>query len=454
MLYHRILLLAVVSILCFSPAILVFAEDACPAIVNTAIDAGATACENIGRNQVCYGHTNMDITAQDSVPVFTFHKVGDITDITNVRTMRLSALDITNQFWGIALMRLQANLPDTLPGQNVTVVLFGSVQFEFANIPLMEAVTTANVNLRLRPRTNENNVIRTLDSGEQVSANGRLEDSSWIRVILQDQTSGWVSANYLRAEKDWSVLSVVAPGDAGGGVAQAFYLRDALNDSQCSEAPDSGILVQIPRGVGTVTLEINGVQVSLGSTAYVQSDGSKLRIALLAGQGDLVANQAETFVPTGTFSEVALDSSGQAPISSPGTAQSYSPDTLGALPLKLLPESVPSPGVARPYLINFCTGLQDGGPSIRAGQTIRFAVGCCGAPTIEEQQLRERQTGSPSMRLDGNALNLYITGIFFAQEGWYTNDGRYDWVAVPGTHHITGGWGSNQDTCSFEVEES
>jgi hypothetical protein len=29
-------------------------------------------------------------------------------------------------------MRLQANLPDTLPGQNVTVLLFGNVQFEVA----------------------------------------------------------------------------------------------------------------------------------------------------------------------------------------------------------------------------------------------------------------------------------------------------------------------------------
>ena len=34
--------------------------------------------------------------------------------------------------WGVALMRIQANLPDTLPGQNVTMLIFGDVQIQNA----------------------------------------------------------------------------------------------------------------------------------------------------------------------------------------------------------------------------------------------------------------------------------------------------------------------------------
>jgi hypothetical protein len=50
-------------------------------------------------------------------------------------------------------------------------------------------------------------------------------------------------------------------------------------------------------------------------------------------------------------------------------------------------------------------------------------------------------------------VSISITGIFWAQEGWYTDDGYYDWVATPGTHTVSGSWGSNPSyTCTFNVE--
>ena len=57
--------------------------------------------------------------------------------------------------WGIAIMGLQANLPDNLPGQNATIVLFGDV--EIANRgedtpPLPDVfVTGGGVNVRQTP---------------------------------------------------------------------------------------------------------------------------------------------------------------------------------------------------------------------------------------------------------------------------------------------------------------
>lgn len=91
------------------------------------------------------------------------------------------------------------------------------------------------------------------------------------------------------------------------------------------------------------------------------------------------------------------------------------------------------------------------GFTIQAGQPVMFATGCCGGATIEEQEARQAEAGSPWITLDGAQLPIYITGIFWAGT-WYTNDGRYEWTATPGTHTVSGGWGSGSDSCTFTVE--
>jgi hypothetical protein len=115
----------------------------------------------------------------------------------------------------------------------------------------------------------------------------------------------------------------------------------------------------------------------------------------------------------------------------------------------------PAPGAAfHWFLVNMCIGVYNtsGDGIIRTGDQVTFAVGCCGmATTIEEQQQQEAEVGSPWITLDGVPLSIYISGIFWAQEGFYTNDGRYDWVATPGGHTVSAGWGNSGDTCSFTV---
>ncbi|MFN8375746.1 MAG: SH3 domain-containing protein [Anaerolineae bacterium] len=451
----KFLSIAALLTLCFAPYVL--AQNDCPALVTTALDAARTACQIIGRNQVCYGHVDMQVTPQGDAPQFTFQQAGDTTDIDNIQTLHLSAMDVLSSAWGIALMQLQANLPDTLPGQNVTIVLFGNVEFAMvsAQAVRLPVTATANVNVRLRPRTDENNVISVLSSGQQITADGRLDDGSWVRILLEDETVGWVAADFLNSDGDLSRLPVISAADGTIGPTQAFYFRGAVGDSQCAQAPESGMLIQTPRGVGQVTLQINGVQVALGSTAYVQTDGNAMRVALLAGQGVLFANDAEANVPTGEFTDISLDSAGQTPISSPTTSSAYDLAHVDTLPVQLLPDPVPSPGRFRPYLLDSaCTGLQDGGPPIQTGETVRFAVGCCHGDTLEQQQQMEQEVGPPWMTLDGASLDLFVTGIFFAPVGWYTDDGRYFWVATPGSHTISGAWGTiPASTCAFEVQD-
>lgn len=113
---------------------LVTAQEAlsCPAIVETALQALDTLCQGAARNQACYGHRMLVAEAQPDVTDFQFDTPGDITAVSAIRTLHLQPLDEVEATWGVALMKLQANLPDTLPGQNVTVLLFGDVTLQSA----------------------------------------------------------------------------------------------------------------------------------------------------------------------------------------------------------------------------------------------------------------------------------------------------------------------------------
>jgi len=61
-----------------------------------------------------------------------FEEPGDLVNVADVSSLTLSPWDETQHTWGISLMKLQANLPATLPGQNVTFLLFGSVAIDNA----------------------------------------------------------------------------------------------------------------------------------------------------------------------------------------------------------------------------------------------------------------------------------------------------------------------------------
>jgi hypothetical protein len=106
-----------------------FAQDeSCPAQIEQALAAVQDSCAETGRNQACYGNLSLQATAHPEAPAFIFEQRGDVVDLAHLMDLVVSPLDQGTGHWGIALLRLQANLQDTLPGQNVTMLLFGDVQ--------------------------------------------------------------------------------------------------------------------------------------------------------------------------------------------------------------------------------------------------------------------------------------------------------------------------------------
>jgi hypothetical protein len=313
------------------------AQTDCPTLVQAALSTVDAVCTETGRNQVCYGNISLTATPRDGVNNLAFDTSGDRASVTDIQSLQLSSMSVTDDSWGVALMRLQANLPDTLPGQNVTFLLFGDVQVDNAatDAPQLSLTTTGDVNVRLRPSTDTNNVMTSLRSGQTVVATGRLADDSWVRIKVEGDVRGvgWVSADFI--EGDLNELAAVELDAPSWGPMQSFYFQTGVGDRPCAEAPDSGILIQTPEGSGKVTLNVNDVEIHLGSTVYLQAQpGDRMTVTVVEGQAMLEAGGQTEIVPAGTFSQVQLDQAGKA-TSAPSFPQPYDEAALQNLPLNL-----------------------------------------------------------------------------------------------------------------------
>ena len=255
---------AVIVVACFTT---VYAQPAvCTDLVRQALATVETACAQTGRNQACYGNVALTATPRDGVRSLTFRQQGDVADVADLASLQLQQLDAEQQVWGIVMMKLQANLPDTLPGQNVTFLLFGDVK-------ITNAVTSAPSEVPLRPM-------------------------------------------------------------------QAFYFSTGISKSNCAEAPDSGILIQTPKGAGKINLRANDVDIQLGSTAYLRAQpAGKMTVSVVEGEGILTSDGKTVIVPAGAQAQVPIDEDLQAD-GVPDDPEPYEESEVADLPVDLMPEDI------------------------------------------------------------------------------------------------------------------
>lgn len=250
-----------------TPAPTLDAEKVCADIVKTAYDVTYDACSGTGRDQACYGNSSIAIEPQ----TLSFDKTGDIVNVANIESLRLSSLNTLSQEWGVSLMRLRASLSEDT-ASNVELILFGNVEIEPA----------------------------------------------------ESQASSY-------------------------GAMQAFYFKSGVNDSPCEAAPDSGMMIQTPKGEGEITFLINEVSINLGSTAYFQAQpGADFVLNTVEGQATITANGVTVVSSGGTRVKVPLDSSGRAD-GVPSEPEPYDVGDFDFLPLTLLNEPISiAPALSQP----------------------------------------------------------------------------------------------------------
>ncbi len=320
----------------------------CSILVETALVTAGEYCNDMDRNQVCYGHTMLTVDAQPDAVGFRFQMAGDIVNVAALRSLSGSPLDPSTGEWGVALLRLQPDLPDLLPGQAITLLLLGDSNLTDAG--QAPSVTTEvravdGVNVRRGPSTSEDR-IGLLYAGETVTADGRLADGSWVRIVFGSAgASGWVSAAFLTgAVDDLPVLTVDGTSTAPSAM-QAVYFETGFGEPACREAPPDGLLIQTPSGTGPIALRVNEVTVELGSTAFFQAGaGGEMIVSTLDGTARLTAFGVAQDAPAGTQVRVPLDADLRA-AGPPELPEPFDSTVVSALldPLILLPERIAIP---------------------------------------------------------------------------------------------------------------
>lgn len=338
--------IAVLLLVVFCFSTLLAQEDICTDIIQQAMVTVEEACAITGRNQACYGNISLEATPREGVENFRFEQQGDIAGVADVDTIRLRGLDPVESIWGIALMKIQANLPDSLPGENVTFLLFGDVEIqnavEDAAQATIEITSNGGINVRTGPST-DYRVAGSLSNRETAIANGRNADGSWLRIQIPDTDSlGWVSAQLVTPAGDVESLSVVDESDEEIPFTpmQAFYFRTGITGTTCTEAPESGILIQTPEGMGEISLRANDVDIQLGSTAYLQAQpAGEMTISVVEGQGRVTAEGVTVTVPAGTQVSIPIDENLSAS-GEPSDPVPYNDAALQPLPIDLLPQAI------------------------------------------------------------------------------------------------------------------
>lgn len=181
-------------------------QQSCPALVRQALQSLGTNCAQLGRNVVCYGNDQVRAKFTEDVAEDFFTKPADVASLNTVASVSAASLSLDESRWGVAVMNVQANVPETLPGQAVTFILLGDVEVENAVDPAQAAAprpslpvtTRVNSNVRSGPGTNFNR-LNVASAGSTLNADALSADRQWVRIVYRD-TAGWMFRDNLNPD--------------------------------------------------------------------------------------------------------------------------------------------------------------------------------------------------------------------------------------------------------------
>lgn len=240
----------------------------CPGLVQDAIESVGNSCGGLERNSACYGFSSVIATFSQAQPVNFFTRPSDRAGLLELQNLITSPMDEVNNEWGVALLSVQANLPDTLPGQSVIFMLLGDTEIENAVSPEDAFQTGATVNVTLQIGAElyykarfDSLLVGSIPQGTALTADAISDDGQWVRVVYRGMP-GWITRQVLSTDGDLASLPVIGPDTKTS--MQAFYFRTSISGTDCTEAPNA-LVVQGPQSL-TVDINANGANIQLGST--------------------------------------------------------------------------------------------------------------------------------------------------------------------------------------------
>jgi uncharacterized protein YgiM (DUF1202 family) len=300
-----------VFLLALTPQVSVMQEaSTCPVLVEQALQDLGDNCGGLGRNAACYGFNRVSALFSQDVADTFFSKPADVSDLKIMQSIETAPLDTILNQWGVAVLSVQANIPNTIPGQSVRFILLGDVSLkndvspEEATKAITEPVTvTTAVGANIRSLASARaNVIGSVPAGTDLQADALSADKAWVRVTSGDAIVGWMSRELLQATHAVDSLPLIS--DQNRTPMQAFHFTTGIGEPTCDEA-SSLLVVQGPDNL-KVNINANGADISIGSTIALYTKGGKLKLITVHGKAEV----GGLVVPAGFGVEVPLDDKG------------------------------------------------------------------------------------------------------------------------------------------------
>jgi hypothetical protein len=448
------------------------AQGDCPAVVQQALLSASQVCSGLARNQVCYGNNHVEATDWQGAELPDFAEPGSVSDLLNLAGLATFPFDTQDNTWGVALLAVQADLPDTLPGQNVTLVVFGDMDLQndvppdgIAAPTMLAGTANSNPNLRLGPGTNFA-IAGSLSANDAVTVIGQDAAGEWLQ-LLHDQEVVWVAARFIQVEGDVTTLPVADPNSDPALFAQpmqAFRIRPKPGKPSCEEVPQDGLLIQAPTDT-TVNFLVNGIEMKVGSTALLRPGESdaELQVATLGGSIGVTTGGEERVIEPGFIADMSAGSP-------PPTPERYQYDEVRSLPLGLLPElpNIPPPD-GREISVYTCFIGKNGGTYqgvIPSDKPLIFGEAFGGVDAEAAQRVRENT--SVTLTIDGEPVPMWsISDPYSVDESTNAGSGQQTGAAVvqkwwfvvpqpePGEHVAVATWHRatiDEYRCAFRVE--
>lgn len=265
--------------------------NSCPVMVSDALQLLGDNCDGVERNGACYGYYDVNATFSGEVDPDIFSEPSDLAALSQITALRTAPVDLEENRWGIAVMEVQANVPNTLPGQSVIFLLMGDAEVQNAVEPASAFIPADPVSITLdrdvtarSQPTIDANEVGEIEAGATLAADALSEDGAWLRVVVNEQVA-WVPMEVVAANRGLERLPTLTP--ASRTPMQSFYFTTGISNPQCNEAPNA-VTVRSRRDM-QIALTVNGVDVTIGSTITFRSIAED-EILITVQEGHLETN--------------------------------------------------------------------------------------------------------------------------------------------------------------------
>lgn len=307
----------------------------CSSDVLLAFARSGSACFNLERNQACYGNGAASTVFQDESLEAKFVQAGDTISLEQIGSISVnsSSGDVS-----VANLLVQASLSDT-EAHSVVFLLFGTatIQNHVHYLPQIPVMATGTLNIRNTPEA-DGEIITQLALNKGVVANGRINNSEWLRVYIPDSEQvGWASREVVSAQENLDALAIV---DVETPIYNPFQVMtvQTADAGLCDGSVQGGLLIQTPNAEHPVQMFINSIDIRLAGTAYLDTlTSGHLTITLLDGEADLLTGGESRFAPAGSRVRIPIDTEFGQVNGTPLEAEPYQLDKLEGLPINNLP---------------------------------------------------------------------------------------------------------------------